>query len=225
MSVEQKGKTEKVAVKIYNLSGEVVGTEKVALSGGPVNRKILYYAVNAYQANQRQGNASAKTRAEVSGGGRKPWRQKGTGRARVGSNRSPIWRTGGVVFGPKPRDYRVNLPRKVKQAALKEALRDKLFENRVCLLSETNLPEVKTRLVSDFLKKAAICGKLIIFTTPEAEQFRRASRNIPGLFFADTGAPDFYRVLNADYLVVAQDCWDKIAARFNEKEKSVKPAE
>lgn len=205
--------SKQIEVKVYNLEGEAVGTESVSVPEAPVNRKLLYYAVNAYRANQRQGNASAKTRAEVSGGGRKPWRQKGTGRARVGSTRSPLWRKGGVIFGPKPRDYRVNLPRKLRQAALREALRDKLAENRVCLLAETTLPEAKTKLVARLLKKIDICGKLMFFTPPEAELFRRAGGNIPGIFFADSRSPDFYRVLNAEYLVVAQACWKDLAAR------------
>mgnify|MGYP000680993238 CR=1 FL=1 len=116
-------------IPVYNIDGEIIGEEVVEIKDKKINKDVLYYYVNAYLTNQRQGTSSTKTRGEVSGGGRKPWRQKGTGRARVGSIRNPIWRGGGVVFGPKPKKYRVKLPKKMKRKALCEAIKDKLIED------------------------------------------------------------------------------------------------
>ena len=201
-------------IKIFNLSGEVVGTEEVPTEPlGRVNRKILYGAVNAYLANQRQGTASTKTKSEVRGGGKKPWKQKGTGRARVGSNRSPLWRGGGVIFGPKPRGYRVDLPEKVRKAALREAFKDKILSERVYLLAECQVPEAKTRVVSKFLQKVSLSGKILISLPREAEFFRRAGRNIPGVIFADWKGLNFYNILNSDSLLISRDVWEEVKKR------------
>ncbi|MBU2494983.1 MAG: 50S ribosomal protein L4 [Candidatus Omnitrophota bacterium] len=198
-------------IKILNLSGEIVGTEAVEIASlGRVNKKVLYDAVNAYRANQRQGNASTKTKSEVRGGGKKPWRQKGTGRARVGSIRSPLWRGGGVIFGPKPRDYRVDLPEKVRRAALKEAFKDKILSEKIYLLSEFQVPEAKTKIVSQFLQKSSLSGKILISLPKEAELFRRAGRNIPGVMFSDWKSLNFYNILNSDFLLISRDIWGEV---------------
>ncbi len=201
-------------IKIFNLSGEVIGTEKVETEPlGPVNKKVLYDAVNAYRANQRQGNASTKTKSEVRGGGKKPWRQKGTGRARVGSIRSPLWRGGGVTFGPKQRDYRVDLPEKVRRNALKEAFKDKILSGNVYLLSEFQIPEAKTKIVSGFLQKTSLSGKILISLPKEAELFRRAGRNIPGVIFSDWKSLNFYHILNSDCLLISREIWKEVKGR------------
>ncbi len=202
-------------LKIFNLQGEVVGQERLTEVLGPVNRGVLYQAVNAYLANQRQGNASAKNRSEVSGGGKKPWRQKGTGRARVGSIRSPLWRKGGVVFGPsKNRSYYIPLPKKIRETALKEALKDKLLEKRVFLLAEAEVSEPKTKAIAKFLQKASLSGKILLFLPEESEFFRRAGRNIPGLVFANWKALNCYQVINADFLLVYKDIWQELKKRL-----------
>lgn len=201
-------------IKIFNLSGEVIGTEEVETGPlGRVNKKILYGAVNAYRANQRQGNASTKTKAEVRGGGKKPWRQKGTGRARVGSIRSPLWRGGGVIFGPKPRDYRVGLPEKVRRAALKEAFKDKILSEKIYLLSEFQISEAKTKIISHFLQKSLLSGKILISLPKEAELFRRAGRNVPGVMFSDWKSLNFYNILNSDCLLISRDIWKEVKER------------
>ncbi|HNQ35332.1 MAG TPA: 50S ribosomal protein L4 [bacterium] len=202
-------------IKVYNLAGEVVGREEFDTSGlAPVNQKLLYYAVNAYRANQRQGTASTKTRGEVSGGGHKPWRQKGTGRARVGSNRSPLWRKGGITFGPRPRDYRVELPAKMRRRAQAEAIKAKIMAGSVGLLENLQLAEPKTKLVGAFLKKSGICGKILLFAPRDAADFRRAGRNIPGMKFADLRTADFYSILNADYLIAPHSDWGALQERL-----------
>lgn len=136
-----------ISLPIYNTQGKESGTLKLNSSvfDGTINTAAIYQAVNAYRANQRKGLASTKTRGEVSGGGRKPWKQKGTGRARVGSIRSPLWRHGGVIFGPHPRDFSYKLPQKVKSLALKSSLNAKLKENNLIILDAINLEKPKTK--------------------------------------------------------------------------------
>jgi large subunit ribosomal protein L4 len=201
-------------IKILDLAGEIIGTEEVPTESlGAVNRKVLYAAVNAYLANQRQGTASTKTKSEVRGGGKKPWKQKGTGRARAGSIRSPLWRKGGVIFGPKPRNYRVELPEKVRDAALREAFKDKLLTEKVYLLADYRLLEVKTRIIGKFLQKSSLSGKILVSIPADGTLFRRAGRNIPGLVFADWKALNFYHVLNSDCLLISRDIWKEVRGK------------
>ncbi|MDD5042924.1 MAG: 50S ribosomal protein L4, partial [Candidatus Omnitrophica bacterium] len=142
-----KKTTEEFTLPIYNSEGKEVDTVKLdrEVFDGSQNKDSLYQAINSYRANQRKGLASTKTRGEVSGGGRKPWKQKGTGRARVGSSRSPLWKHGGVVFGPHPRDFSYSIPQKIKSLALKTALNAKLKENNFLVLDEFKLDEPKTK--------------------------------------------------------------------------------
>ncbi|MBU1726966.1 MAG: 50S ribosomal protein L4 [Candidatus Omnitrophica bacterium] len=138
---------EAITLPIYNTEGKEVDSVKLntTVFDGTVNSAAIYQAVNAYRANQRVGLAATKTRGEVSGGGKKPWRQKGTGRARVGSNRSPLWRHGGVVFGPHPRDYSYVLPQKIKNLALKSSLNAKVKENNLIVVDDLKLAAPKTK--------------------------------------------------------------------------------
>jgi len=135
------------SLPIYNTEGKEIDTIKLDSSvfDGTVNTAVIYEAVNCYRANQRRGLAATKTRGEVSGGGRKPWKQKGTGRARVGSTRSPLWRHGGVVFGPHPRDFSFSIPDKIKKLALKSSLNEKLNENNIIVLDAIELEKPKTK--------------------------------------------------------------------------------
>ena len=150
-------------VAVMNMNGENVGSIELndAVFGIEANEHVMHLAVVQYLANQRQGTQSAKTRAEVRGGGRKPWRQKGTGRARQGSTRSPQWTGGGVVFAPKPRDYSFKLNRKVKRLALQSALSCKVAENKMIVLDELTLNEIKTKEMVKVLENIK-CGKALI---------------------------------------------------------------
>jgi len=138
---------EAITLPIYNTEGKEVDTIKLNASvfDGSINTQAIYQAINAYRANQRKGLASTKTRGEVSGGGRKPWKQKGTGRARVGSTRSPLWRHGGVIFGPHPRDFSYKLPQKIKKLALKSSLNVKVKEGNLIILDDLKIEKPKTK--------------------------------------------------------------------------------
>ncbi len=199
-------------VAIRDLAGGQVGEEMFddALISGPVRQDILHAAVTAFLANQRQGTAAAKTRAEVSGSGRKPWRQKGTGR--VGETRNPVWRHGGVVFAPKPRDYRVPLARRVRRAAVREAIRDRILRDRFTVLAAGQVDKPRTRLFAGFLKAAGISGTAL-FVLPRSEGTATIRRSIQNIRMADYIFADqlhAYAVLRHDNLIVIQQAMDDI---------------
>lgn len=170
-----------------------------------VNRAVLYQAVRAYRNNQRQGTASTKTRAEVSGGNRKPWRQKGTGRARQGTIRAPHWVGGGVVFGPRPRSYRTDLPRKVRRLATQSALNARAAEGAIHVLEALEFPEPKTRQMVQMLTTLGLgARKVLVLTAETAPNVFRSGRNLPTVHvmrYADVAA---YDVLWADALVIEE---------------------
>ncbi len=165
------GQNEKV--DSLELSDDVFGAEP--------DLRLVWEAVVHEQAGQRRGTHSTKTRGEVSGTGRKPWRQKGTGRARVGSTRNPIWRKGGAVFGPKPRDYGYRLPRKVARGALRAALHSKLRDGSVIVVSAFDLAEPRTRLGNELLERLEVPGKVLLVDVTPNETLDRAMRNLPGV--------------------------------------------
>ena len=169
----------------------------------PIKQHLLYEAVVNWQANQRLGTASTKTRGEVRGGGRKPWRQKGTGRARAGSIRSPLWRKGGRVFGPKPRDYYYSLPKKVKRNALKSALALKFSENQLLVIKTLDFKEPKTKEGIKFLDKFKLDSALIIDDHQNRNLFL-AMRNIPKVKTVDYNQVNVYDVLNHKWLIFSQ---------------------
>lgn len=148
--------------------------------GAPVRRPLLFEAVRAFLAKQRAGTHSTKTRGEVSGGGKKPWRQKGTGRARAGSIRSPLWVGGGTVFGPKPRDYAYELPKSARREALRSALSAKVRDGNLVLVERISLPEPRTRHMVEFLRSLGLEGALVV-TAERDEAVERAARSIPGV--------------------------------------------
>lgn len=172
---------------------------------GTVNKVLLYQAVRAYRNNQRQGTASTKTRADVSGGSRKPWRQKGTGRARQGTTRSPLWSGGGVVFGPKPRSYRTKLPRKVRQSARQSALNARAVEGALYVIETLQIETPKTRYMVDLLRKLELYErKVLILTDSDRPTVFLSSRNIPNvnvMRYADASA---YDILWADTVLVEE---------------------
>ena len=188
---------------VYNMSGEKVGEIELseAVFGIEPNQTVLHEAVKNHLANKRQGTQSALTRAEVSGGGKKPWRQKGTGRARAGSTRAPNWTHGGVAFAPKPRDYGYTLNKKVKRLALKSALSVKAAEGGILVIEELKLDEIKTKVFKDFLDKLEAPKALVI--TKEADQtVIRSARNLPGVSTTIATVLSPYTVLGAGKLVV-----------------------
>ena len=179
----------------------------------PVNDHLIYEAVVNYLANQRQGTASTKTRGEVSGGGRKPWRQKGTGRARAGSIRSPLWRHGGTVFGPKPRDYSYAIPKKARKNALKSALTAKLAENLIMVIDNINLAQPKTKEAANWLKNLNIDSALIV-DSRENENLFRSVRNLPQAKAVDEGQLNVYDVLKYRWIIFSQRAFNSLVERL-----------
>ena len=198
-------------VAVMNMNGENVGSIELndAVFGIEANEHVMHLAVVQYLANQRQGTQSAKTRAEVRGGGRKPWRQKGTGRARQGSTRSPQWTGGGVVFAPKPRDYSFKLNRKVKRLALQSALSCKVAENKMIVLDELILNEIKTKEMVKVLENIK-CGKALIVMDGSNKNVMLSARNIPDVKTASVNTINVYDLLKYNTLVVTKDAVAKI---------------
>ncbi|MCL2603474.1 MAG: 50S ribosomal protein L4 [Defluviitaleaceae bacterium] len=193
-------------VPVKNINGETVGSMELndALFGIDVNEHAVHMAVVQYLANRRQGNKSSKTRAEVRGGGRKPWRQKGTGRARQGSIRSPQWTGGGVVFAPKPRDFSIKLNKKQKRLALKSVLTDKVKRDKLVVLDSFDLPEIKTKAVATVCEKLNTPDALFVLTGSNTNVILSA-RNIPGIKTAGTNTINVYDILRYDSLVVTKE--------------------
>lgn len=200
-----------VDVKVYNMSGAEVGTMSLNddIFGIDVNEHAMHLAVVQYLANQRQGTQSAKTRAEVRGGGIKPWRQKGTGRARQGSIRSPQWTGGGVVFAPKPRDYSFKLNKKFKRVALKSALTTKAVENKIIVLDELTLEAVKTKEMAKVLTNIN-AGKALIVMDGSNKNVMLSARNIPEVKTAAVNTINVYDLLKYNTLVVTKEAVAKI---------------
>ena len=198
-------------VAVLNMTGAQVGTIELndAIFGIEVNEHVLHLAVVNYLANQRQGTQSTKTRAEVRGGGRKPYRQKGTGRARQGSIRSPQWVGGGVVFAPKPRDYSFKLNKKVKRLALQSALSTKVAEGKIIVLDELTLSEVKTKEMAKVLENIK-CGNALIVMDGSNENVMLSARNIPEVKTASVSTINVYDLLKYNTLVVTKEAVEKI---------------
>ncbi len=198
-------------VKVYNMSGAEVGTIELgdAVFGVEINEHVMHLAVKQYLANQRQGTQSAKTRSEVRGGGRKPFRQKGTGRARQGSIRAPQWTGGGVVFAPKPRDYSFKLNKKVKKLALQSALTSKVVENKVIVLENLDLAEVKTKEMVKVLNNVN-AGKALIVMEGSNTNAILSARNIPEVKTASVNTINTYDILKYNTLVVTKEAVAKI---------------
>ena len=198
-------------VAIVDITGKKVGEYELSENtfGQPVNQFVLHEVVRAHLANCRQGTQSALTRAEVSGGGIKPWRQKGTGRARQGSTRSPQWRHGGVVFAPKPRDYSIRVNKKVKRVAMKSALSGKVLDSELVLLNELTLKEAKTKEMIKVLSAIKAEKALIVLPEPNAT-VERAARNIPGVKTTLVGTLSAYEILKYKQLVLTEESAKKI---------------
>lgn len=198
-------------IKVLNMSGEEVSTLNLADSvfAAPINEAALHTAVVNLLANQRQGTQSALTRSEVSGGGAKPWRQKGTGRARQGSIRSPQWTHGGIVFAPKPRDYSYSINKKVKRLAFKSALSAKMAEGKLIVLDSIGMEEYKTKAVVAMLAAIKADNALIVSATAN-KCFVKSAANIKGVQTAPVGSMNVYDVLAHDTLVLTVEAVKKI---------------
>lgn len=194
-------------VSVYNMEGQAVGEIELSdtVFGAAVNEPLLHEAVVIYLNNQRQGTASTKTRAEVRGGGRKPWRQKGTGRARHGSIRSPIWVGGGVTFAPKPRDYRKALPKKARRAALRSALSAKVNEGNLIVLDELTLPEPKTKEMATLLSRFPEHRKPLIVLAERDRNVELSARNLPRTRTTQARDINVYQLLYHDKVLVTRD--------------------
>ena len=189
---------------VYDMSGKLVGEIELpeAVFGITPNESVVHDAVKNHLANKRQGTQSALTRAEVSGGGRKPWRQKGTGRARQGSSRAPQWTHGGIVFAPKPRSYSYCLNKKVKRLALKSALSAKAAEQSVVVIDAIKMDAPKTADFAKFLKAVGCEGKTLVVTAAADQNVVKSGRNIPGCEVTFAGLLNVYDIVNAAKLVV-----------------------
>ena len=199
-------------IKVVNMSGAEVGTMTLSdmIFGAEVSAPVLHQAVKTYLANQRQGTQSTLTRSEVSGGGRKPWRQKGTGRARQGSTRSPQWTHGGIALGPKPRTYKMKLNRKLRRTAMFSALSDKALNNNMIVVDQITATEYKTKVMADMLKAIGAEKKALV-VLPEVDSMVIGSlQNIPGVKVAQYNALSVYDILNSDSLVLARGAAEKI---------------
>ena len=189
-------------VSVYNIEGKVVGDMELndAVFGVEVNTHLVHQAVVLQLANKRQGTQSAKTRSEVSGGGRKPWRQKGTGHARQGSTRSPQWTGGGIVFAPKPRDYSFKMNKKEKNLALKSVLTTKVAENKFIVVDGLSFDEIKTKNMVNVLKNLEV-KKALVVTDDDNKNVTLSSRNIPGVKTAFTNTINVYDILKYDKMI------------------------
>ena len=195
------------SITVVNMEGSSVGTIDLAESvfGIEPNAAVMHQMVVNYLAAQRQGTQSALTRSEVSGGGKKPWRQKGTGRARQGSTRSPQWTHGGVALGPKPRSWRVTINKKVKRLAMKSALSSKVVDNDMVVIDNLAMDAFKTKTIVNMLK-GVNAGKKALIVTANVDNFvAKSASNIPGVKTATPSTLNVYDILNCDMFVVAKD--------------------
>ncbi|MCD7842168.1 MAG: 50S ribosomal protein L4 [Lachnospiraceae bacterium] len=202
-------------VSVYNMEGKQVGTMDLndAVFGVAVNEHLVHLSVVQYLANQRQGTQKAKTRSEVSGGGRKPWRQKGTGHARQGSIRAPQWKGGGVVFAPVPRDYSFKLNKKEKRAALKSALSDAVANNKLIVLDELKLDEIRTKAFVKVMDNLQVEKGLVILDENN-QNVVMSARNVEGIETTLTNTLCTYDIVKAKKVVVTRDAVAKIEEVF-----------
>lgn len=199
-------------VNVYNMLGEQVGEIELNenIFGIEVNQHVVYEVVKNQLANKRQGTQSTKTRAEVRGGGRKPWRQKGTGRARQGSTRAPHFSGGGVTFAPKPRDYSYSVPKKVKRLAMKSALTSKVQNNEIIVIDEINFDAPKTKEMTNFLAKINADKKALIVMGEKNENVIKSANNIPNVQTALVNTLNVYDILKYNSFIITKDAVRKV---------------
>ena len=200
------------SIDVLDMQGKKVSTLELndAIFNKEVNEALIHTVIVNYLANQRQGTQSTKTRSEVSGGGRKPWRQKGTGRARHGSTRSPIWVKGGIALGPKPRSYKYKLNKKEKQNAIKMILSAKLADNKIIVLNELNLTEVKTKAVVNVMRNVNAKGRTLLLLPERNETIFKSARNIDKMHISNVDVLNAYELLNNKQIVMTVDAVKKL---------------
>jgi large subunit ribosomal protein L4 len=210
-----KGPVE-TSLPVYDLNGKEVERFQLdkEIFDGKVHKSALYHALRMYNANKRAGTASTKTRGDVSGGGKKPWRQKGTGRARSGSSRSPLWRHGGIIFGPHPRDFHYDIPKKVKRLALLSSLNSKLTDNKWIGVSAVDIKEPKTKKFQAVIDALKLKGKSLFIVEDINENLRRSSRNIEGVSVKHYKDFNTLDVLTCDTLVMSKTALGKLPERL-----------
>ena len=199
-------------VAVYNMEGKEVGTIdlKDEIFGVDINENLVHLAVVQFLANRRQGTQKARTRSEVSGGGRKPWRQKGTGHARQGSTRAPQWTGGGVVFAPVPRDYEMKMNQKEKRAALQSALTDKVQGGKLIVVDELKFDEIKTKNFRKVMENLKATRKALVVVAEKDDNVLLSARNLPEVKTALTNTINVYDIVNANTLVLTKDAVAKI---------------
>ncbi len=199
-------------VALYNIEGSKIGDIELseAVFGQEVNTSAMHQVVVNYLANQRQGTQSTKTRSEVRGGGIKPWRQKGTGRARQGSIRATQWIKGGIALGPKPRDYGYSVNKKLKKVALKSALSSKTLDNALIVVDDIAFDEIKTKQVANMLKALDVNSKALIVTNEKNDNVVKSAKNIEGVAVTFMGSLNVYDILKYDTMVISKDAVSKI---------------
>jgi large subunit ribosomal protein L4 len=197
---------------VVNNNNEKVGAFDVRddVFGGRINTELIWESVVRANAAKRRGTHATKNRALVSGGGKKPWRQKGTGRAQVGSSRSPLWRHGGTVFGPQPRSYEYQLPKKVERGALRAALAQKLKEHQLVVVDALVADEIKTKTAAAMLKRLGVDGKAVMIDVAPDEKLARSVRNIPGVSLLPSGRVTARDVMHATRVVATRSAMEKL---------------
>ena len=201
-----------IDLSVHNIKGENIGEVSLRddIFNTKVNKYLVHQAVKRYLANRRRGTASTKNRSEVRGGGAKPWKQKGTGRARAGTNSSPIWVGGGIVFGPAPRDYSFSLPKKMKVAALKSALSDKLENKEIIIIDKLSLEENKTSKMVEILKNLQAFKKPLIITEKEDNIIALSVRNIKGAQVLPVSKINTYDLINHEKIIITKKALKRI---------------
>ncbi len=204
-------------ISVYDMTGKQTGSMELSadIFGIEPNVAVMHSAVINYLANQRQGTQSTKTRSEVSGGGRKPWRQKGTGHARQGSTRSPQWTHGGIALGPKPRSYRFALPKKVRRLALKSAFSSKVIAGEMLVLESLTVEEIKTKTIVNMLNALGADRKVLLVLPEKDEKVILSARNIPGVKTALVNTLNVYDILNCDKFIVVKDAVAQLEEVYN----------
>ena len=204
-------------ISVYDMTGKETGTLELSADvfGIEPNVAVMHSAVINYLANQRQGTQSTKTRSEVSGGGRKPWRQKGPGHARQGSTRSPQWTHGGIALGPKPRSYRFALPKKVRRLALKSAFSSKVIAGEMLVLESLTVEEIKTKTIVNMLNALGADRKVLLVLPEKDEKVVLSARNIPGVKTALVNTLNVYDILNCDKFIVVKDAVAQLEEVYN----------
>lgn len=199
-------------VDLYDMTGKVVGDIELndSIFAVEVNKEVMHQVVLNQLANKRQGTQSTKTKSEVRGGGKKPWKQKGTGRARQGSIRSAQWIKGGIVLGPKPRSYSYTLPKKVKRLALKSALTSKVAEKEIIVLDSISIEEIKTKQIVNMLNNLKVDTSALIVLPAKDEKVEKSARNIPGIKTAFVNTINVFDILKYDKFVITKDAVEKV---------------